>query len=222
MSTNRCMIALRVAGMTVKGGETIIDEMNLNTGITAKGAWRVLPDEFADKTVVNGKLFYDDYKSSQNCVVREYSFILVTPLMTTRDRSIMEQAVAVMNRIYEEGGLLISPRSIELYFIGAYSGVKAKKIARRIVPRNRLIYLMFLQYFSPFWAQDGDTSGDESGERDRSLADSMACNPDMTRGLIRDIVALLCADDNMVPDENSGKYKSRFDRDSSPDSEKNY
>lgn len=213
------ILAFHITNLSIGVALSVVDELGLMNQIDPKGCFRLIPDETADKAIVNGKLVYDDYNSSiRNKAVQEHSFVLVTPRITTRDKTTIEQAVTLLNLLYNEGAVIISPLSVKIHFDGTYSGVKARAISRRIVPRNKLLYLMYLSYWVPFWSPDGEVS-DTAYYVYRSLVDCWSCNTRQLRGLTKDIAALMYSDGNMIPDEESGKYKSRFDRDSSPDSE---
>jgi len=222
-------IEVRFTGISVMEANEVLEEMNLNTNISARGFWHILPDEYADRAIIDGELVWRDSPTSSvsNLKVQEYSGKLVTPLMTTWDYSTMRLVVGVMNLLYEHGAVVISPQCVKVHFLGGFSGTKAETISRKISAGNKLLdtMLFFPSLFAPFWIPNRST--DVSRELEvaiyhtyKEIIDGISSNDAGMKIIFNGLVGdLLYDQDNMVPEEDLGKYRSRFDRDSSPDSE---
>lgn len=219
-------IAVEFTGITVDEAREAVkdvlpndDKGCRNDEITANGFWHVLKNNQTDKAIVDGKLVWDCDADGAK-LVPEHSGILLTPLITKHG---VWDVTPVMNKLYSAGAVVMSVDCVTIHYQGNFSSAAENAIIKRLAHSNRLLctVLFFPRLLAPLWTP---TRSDEQNDAlaaaiyhsYKEITDGVYWHRDGAK-LISGVVADLLKNHVGIKEVNC-QYKTRFDRDSSPDS----
>ena len=222
--SNKFRIEVRFTGMPVTEAQAMLEEVNAGRDISVDGFWHVVGDEYANQAIIDGVLTWrqDSLSASiSNLKVTEYSGKLVSPLI---DKGDLRDVAMMMNKLYSFGAVVMSTNAVKIHPLREISDTKRYGIIKRLARQNKLLYtvLFFPRLMAPLCLPARSYEKDEAlaaaiFHSYREIVDGI-CQSDDGSKLVDGVVTDLLAP-NTRPERDEGKYLTRFDRDSSPDSD---
>ena len=216
-------VELRFTGIPVEEAKRVLEEAIPRWEVTADGFWHIIEDEDTRSAIIDGKLVWHNDGvglTTGGLEVVRNAGKLVSPLIKVSD---LTAVVMVMNKLYDAGAVVMSDGCVKIHFLKRYSPVAAARIVNRLAKKNELLHTMlfFPRLLAPLWTPVRDDNPDEALQTEivkhyKEIINGISWD-DRNMELTSKLVASLIRG-NTIPDKPE-VYKTRFDADSSPDSD---